>query len=93
MLETSCLLCKSLNVMETWLTQRQYLAGDEPSIADLSATCELAQLQLVDFDLAAWPKVKALYSKIYSWPEVVEVHHILNKVLAKRAETAKNPSK
>lgn len=82
--ESRIVLERSLDLIETWLTQRRYLAGPEISIADLSAVCEIAQLQMIDFSLEKWPRVKAWYEQIYALPEVVEVHAILNKVLAKK---------
>ena len=45
--------------MESRLTKHAYLCGEEKSIADLSAACELDQGQWVDLDLSAYPKVDA----------------------------------
>jgi len=84
--EAEFVLKKALDLMERWLTKTRFLTGPAPSIADISAVCELAQLQLIDYDLSKWPKVKAWFDSIYAWPQVVEVHAILNKVLAKRAQ-------
>jgi glutathione S-transferase len=84
--EARTVLVSSLNLMEHWLTQRKFLTSDAVSIADLSAVCEISQLQLIDFPLDTWPRLKTWYEQIYTWPEVVEVHRVLSKVLARKAK-------
>lgn len=82
--ESKVLLIRALDLMEGRLTRNSFLTGAAPSIADLSAVCEMSQLQLIDYDLSIWPRVKAWFEQIMAWPEMVEVHVILNKVLAKK---------
>ncbi len=56
--EAASVLKSSLNAMEKfWLGDTKYIALDEISIADLSAYCELKQLDIVKYDFSAFPKV------------------------------------
>jgi len=41
------------------LTQNRYLCGDKPTIADLSAACELDSSCYIGLDLSNFPKTKA----------------------------------
>ena len=58
-------LRRALKNMEMRLTNTRFLAGDEVSIADLSACFELDQTRFIELDLSKWPKTKAwLYMMI-----------------------------
>ena len=46
-----------------WLDSTPYLNGTEPTIADLSAACELAQTNAIPF-FDDYPKK---YPKVYAW--------------------------
>ena len=60
--------------MERWLSEHTYLCGNEISIADLSAACELIQGKFIEIDLKLWPLVSVWLEKIISGiPEVSEV--------------------
>lgn len=66
---------RTLDLMERRLTESKYLCGDEISIADLSAVCELIQGKFLNLDLAKWPKLKEWQDKlIYGNPEMHELH-------------------
>ena len=61
--------------METRLSKTQYLCGNEKSIADISACCELDSSKMVKFDLSGYPKVKAwLHNMIDECPIMLDVH-------------------
>ena len=65
---------RSLDLMERWLSEHTYLCGNEISIADLSAACELIQGKFIEIDLKPWPLVSEWLEKIISGiPEVSEV--------------------
>ena len=65
---------RSLDLMERWLSENTYLCGNEISIADLSASCELIQGKFIEIDLKPWPLVSAWLDKIiFGIPEVSEV--------------------
>ena len=58
-------LVRALKNMEQRLNQHKYIAGDEISIADLSACFELDQTRIISLDLGKYPKTKAwLYMMI-----------------------------
>ena len=58
-------LVRALKNMELRLNQHKYIAGDEVSIADLSACFELDQTRILSLDLSKYPKTKAwLYMMI-----------------------------
>ena len=65
-------------MMETyWLAQTPYLTGAEPTIADLSAACELAQTKAIPFfdDYPQkYPKVYAWLERMLNIPEINELH-------------------
>ena len=77
------MLKRSLRLIETRLTKTPYLCGDEMTIADLSAACELDQTRFIDLDLTPYPKVKAwLYKMIDESPPVLELHKQTRKLAA-----------
>ena len=59
--------------MEEWLEGTDFIAGDEISIADLSAVCELATIRALDYDLKKHKKVHAWYERLRTIPEVAQV--------------------
>ncbi len=64
--------------METyWLKDAPYLTGQEPTIADLSAACELAQTTTIT-KLASFkpefPKVFAWLDRMLQIPVMKEIH-------------------
>ena len=59
--------------MEEWLETSKYIAGNEISIADLSAACELGTILAVDYDLEQHKKVTEWYKRVLSIPEVKDV--------------------
>eukprot|EP00347_Sterkiella_histriomuscorum_P005687 403355648 len=79
---------KSLKLIENyWLSspEKQFLLGNEISIADLTAFCELAQLLPIKEDIFKdCPRIKAWLHRIMSIPEVKEVHQDI-QVSQKRA--------
>jgi glutathione S-transferase len=81
--ESPIVLKRALNLMEKWLTASPYIAGAEASIADISALCELTQLELIPYDFSAYPKLQAWYQRLRSLPETREVHAMLDKSVAK----------
>lgn len=78
---------EALNTLNNWLTVHPYLAGTEISIADLSAVCEIAQLQLVPnllaTTLAEFPQVSKWFERVYNVSEVKAVHRVLEGISAK----------
>ena len=79
-----------------WLSH----VGDKPSIADLSAVCEVYQYHYLPEKYAhimkTFPRVKAWYDRMFQIPEVQEVHEFvgknierLRKMVAKRKAEAK----
>ena len=51
------MLKRSLRLIEARLTKAPFLCGQEMTIADLSAACELDQLRYLDWDSQPYPKV------------------------------------
>ena len=50
-------LQRSLDIIERWLTVNEYLCGNEISIADLSAACEMIQGRFIEVDLSKHPLI------------------------------------
>ena len=73
---------KSFAQLEAWLTASPYLTGDEMSIADLSALCEVTQHRLVEFDMSPYPHVQAWVNRLMENPVIAELHQVLNGLRA-----------
>ena len=58
------MLKRSLNLMERWLSEREFLCGNQKTIADISAAHEIDQTKWAQYDLSKWPKVKAWLHKM-----------------------------
>ena len=64
-----------------WLKDRKYIASsDKPTIADLSACCELIQLELINFDFTPYPKLKEWKDRIMEIEEMNKAHSVFSKV-------------
>jgi len=75
---------KALKDLDTvWLSNRRYLGGDQISIADLSAICELSQLKSLKYDLSPYSNIVAWTKNIENMPEYISTHAVLSKVVAK----------
>ncbi|XP_066245865.1 glutathione S-transferase theta-1 [Euwallacea similis] len=80
-------LVKGLDqIKELWLSQGPYFLGDQISVADIFAACEIEQLKVVNYDafkgrpeLKAWlERVRDLCNPVYD-----EAHAVINKIAAK----------
>ncbi|WP_337882958.1 glutathione S-transferase family protein [Chromobacterium haemolyticum] len=57
-----------LDTLDTALAEQPYLAGQRPSIADLSASAYLWWLADAGLDIAGWPRVQAWLERIAQQP-------------------------
>ena len=70
----------SLKQMEDRLTKHKYLCGDEISIADISAFCEVMDTKLSpDIDISKYNHVVAWMNRMLLIPAVKKVHEPLLK--------------
>ena len=76
----------ALTTLESWLSAHPYLVGDEITIADISAVCELAQSRLIDYDLSQFPKVLQWFEGVYALEGVKKGHEVLEKMVKKYAK-------
>ena len=84
-------LRRSLTLLEQRLATKPYLTGNQPTIADISAACELDSSRYVDLDLSNFPKTKAwLYHMIDENPTMMELSIPVRKVAKIFIEKAKN---
>ena len=84
------LLARGLMLMENRLAKTRYLCGDEVSIADLSACCELDSSRFLELNLDSHPKVKAwLHHMIDENPIVLEIHQPSRGYAAEWVEAAR----
>lgn len=67
--------------MDSWLADCDYLAGGEPTIADLSATCELVQLEAMRYNLNDFSAVEHWLDRMKRTPHYAESHEAWNRVL------------
>jgi len=68
---------------EFYLKDNKFLAGNEISIADLSAACEVSQVLLLGVDLSLYKNLSVWFQKVMAIPEVEKVHQVFFKVLKK----------
>jgi len=79
-------LNSQLKVLDTiFLGKNSFIAGSEISIADLSAFCELRQLELADvkWDGDEYPRLKEWAERMRKVPHQKTVHEVLEKLLSK----------
>jgi glutathione S-transferase len=66
-----------------FLKEDKYINGiDNISLADISCYCELAQLQLINFDLSKYDRITTWQGKVNQFEEVQETHKLFNKLAA-----------
>ena len=61
-------LAKILPVMDGALSKRKFLCGDQPTLADLTATTNLAYLETCQVDLSPYPAVTRWYGTMKGRP-------------------------
>ena len=88
---------KCMRLMEKMLQGRKYLCGDDISIADLSAACELTQIGYMGYDLSQHKIVNDWHKRILAIPEVYNTHKVcfegIAKVAARRKQAEKTKNK
>ncbi|PRP80155.1 hypothetical protein PROFUN_12238 [Planoprotostelium fungivorum] len=83
----------ALDTLEkVWLKNDEFLTGAKPSVADLSAVCELMQLEMIEYDIFKnRPKLEKWYRSMSKVEHFQEVTAVFQKVSALFRE--KNRSK
>ena len=59
-------LQRPLAVLNSHLTDRDYLLGESFTVADLNVSGVMLLMQMMDFDLTAYPRIKQWTTKCYS---------------------------
>lgn len=67
---------KALGVMQTQLTQTDFLVGDEPTVADLSLYAYSHTAEDGGFDLSAFPAVQAWLTRVAALPGHIPMEHV-----------------
>ena len=62
---------------------KRFIAGNEISIADISAICEINQLRLVNYDLTKYTKLQNWIERCMEFPELKSTHEVFEKVVKK----------
>jgi len=79
--ETRYQLSLSLKLIDGWLSQHQFVAGPEISIADLSLCCELSQLACIKTDeLSGYPRVREWMGRVAALPSYAAAHKVLYRM-------------
>ena len=72
----------SLKMIEKyWLNNKKFIAGDDISIADLTAYCELIGLKMINFDFSAYPNIKKWMENLDKFPELAQANEGFYKIL------------
>jgi len=84
------LLESSLKMIDTFFLEKTpFLAGEQISLADLSAVEEIVMLDLIPFDLSPYPKVQAWIKRVQgATKHWATVHEVLDKAVANRSTPA-----
>ena len=81
-------LTNYLSIIETQLSHGPYVGGADLSLADLSILAILDPCEVVDFDLAAFPKVVAWRKKLQAQPFYQKVYPSFTEFLGKIMQKA-----
>lgn len=82
--ESRKMMMYSLKMIDQFfLKDSKYIGGEEISIADLSAACEIAQVLLMDVDLSVFKKLSSWFQLVMAIPDVEKSHQVFYKVLKK----------
>lgn len=65
-------LARPLDVLEHALAERQWLVGDRFSIADLNVAAVMLLLEMIAFDLSAWPNIQRWLAVCYARPALAK---------------------
>jgi len=88
LIEAEVDLKASLSLIEShWLKSKFIANNDNPSIADLSAVCELTQLRLIDVNYISYgtyPNIKEYIERMSKVAGFEGAHEALNKVVERR---------
>ena len=71
---------QSLEILDKTLQSSSFIAGNQITIADISAVCEISQGQLINLDLSAYPHLSVWYQGVYSLEGVKRVHTVMEKL-------------
>ena len=81
------ILERALELIEGRLSKTRFISGDEVSIADLSAACELDQARFIELDLNPYPQTKLWLNKMIDEdPTMLEIHETIRKFAALSVE-------
>jgi len=65
-------LARPLDVLDDALAEREWLVGDSFSIADLNVAAVMLLLEMIRFDLSAWPNVERWIAASYARPALTQ---------------------
>jgi len=74
-------------IEDIFLQDKKFLCGEEMSIADLSACCEIIQLHMVKFDFSPYPKIAKWLERCFESQIMKDVHSFLFSVLTKMQDS------
>ena len=66
------ILTNSLKYIDNLLSKHKYLCGDELTIADLSAFCEIIEIPIIEVDYTAYKNINHWMQLMQSIPEIQE---------------------
>ena len=75
-------------IQTVYLSKGDYLVGNEPSIADLSAYFEIQFLMLKDYNFAKWEKLNQWMQRVAQIPEIKAIDERFLKVAVKIKEAS-----
>ncbi|CAD8165521.1 unnamed protein product [Paramecium octaurelia] len=67
-----------------WLKDKNYICGDQVTLADISACSEMMQLDMIKFDFKKYPITNAWLHRVINIPELYQAHHVAFKIIKKQ---------
>ena len=74
---------------ENYIGKHKFIAGDQPTAADLSAYYEIQFLYLLKFDFSSWPRLLEWMGEMGKIAEVREANSVFIKLISKTNPDAK----
>lgn len=79
---------KSLQILDGVLAQREWLANERPTVADIAVFVYVALAPMGDISLAPYPHVRAWIQRIRALPNFIAIDGLDDPLYRRRAESA-----
>jgi len=71
-------------IEDFFLKDNKFIFGDEMTIADLAACCEVTQLRMINFDFSSYPVLQKWMERCFENQAMKDVHGVLFKIVERQ---------